>query len=525
MLRMIRGRFSSPSSCITETLSDRRRVRSRALLLVALSSLKRCYHTNAVVFRHRFMCTVSAALLTCSPVHAALSGLQKNPPPDHKQLERKFQTASEEYEAGHYAAAAARLEELLPDLPESFEVQELLALTYSAESQDRKATEYFETAVRLRPGSAAARTNLAANLVRIGQSARAEEEFKRALKIDPGDFQASHNLGEFYVQAGRISEAAPYLERAQEIDPASYENGYDLSLAYIEIGKFSEARQLVQGLLKRKDTAELHNLLAQIEEKNENFVVAANEFATAAHMDPSESNLFDWGSELLVHRTLDLAIDVFRRAADLYPRSSRLAIGFGIALYSRGNYDDAVKSLLRAADLNPSDPRCYQFLSKAYDSSPSQAEEVIERFRRFSELQPQNAHALYYYAITMWKGKRTQDTSFDFAPIESLLKKAVALDPALAEAHFQLGNLYSDQSKYSEAVPQYVQALERSPNLADAHYRLGQAYVHTGEKARAQEQFQVYQQLRSQQMAELDRQRAEIRQFVYSERDTGPAKP
>src|SRR5579863_593399 len=95
MLRMIRGRFSLPSSCITETLNDRGRARSRALRLVALSSLKRCYHTNAVVFRRRFMCTVSAALLTCSPVHAALSVLQKNPLPDHEQLERKFQTASE----------------------------------------------------------------------------------------------------------------------------------------------------------------------------------------------------------------------------------------------------------------------------------------------------------------------------------------------------------------------------------------------------------------------------------------------
>ena len=39
-----------------------------------------------------------------------------------------------------------------------------------------------------------------------------------------------------------------------------------------------------------------------------------------------------------------------------------------MALYSRGNYDVAVKSLLKAADLNPSDPRCYLFLSKAYDS-------------------------------------------------------------------------------------------------------------------------------------------------------------
>ena len=64
-----------------------------------------------------------------------------------------------------------------------------------------------------------------------------------------------------------------------------------------------------------------------------------------------------------------------------------------MALYSRGKYDDAVKALLAAADLNPADPRCYLFLSKAYDSSPNQAEDVIQRFRRFYELQPGNGLA------------------------------------------------------------------------------------------------------------------------------------
>jgi len=470
------------------------------------------------------MCTVAVALLACSPVHAARGAQQKTLPQSSQQFEQRFQKASEEYEAGRYAVAAAQLEALLKELPQSFEVHELLALTYSAESQDSKANQHFDAAARIRPSSAAAHTNLAANLVRLGQSARAEGEFKRALKIDPSGFQANHDLGEFYAQSGRIGAAIPFFEQAQGIDPASYENGYDLSLAYLETGKLPEATQLVQGLLKNKNTAELHNLLAQIEEKSENFVVAANEFEAAAHMEPSESNLFDWGSELLVHRTLDPAIDVFRRATELHPRSARLAIGFGIALYSRGNYDEAVRSLLRAADLNPSDPSCYQFLSKAYDSSPSQADEVIERFRRFSDLQPQNARASYYYAISMWKGKRAQTENFDFAPIEKLLKKAVSLDPTFAEAHFQLGNLYSDQGKYTEAVPEYTQALERNANLADAHYRLGQAYVHTGDKTRAQEQFQVYQQLRSQQMADLDRQKAEIRQFVYSEKESESAK-
>jgi tetratricopeptide (TPR) repeat protein len=242
-------------------------------------------------------------------------------------------------------------------------------------------------------------------------------------------------------------------------------------------------------------------------------------------MDPTESNLFDWGSELLLHRTLGPAVEVFQQASERYPTSQRLVIGLGMALYARGNYDDAVKSLLKAADLNPSDPGCYLFLSKAYDSSPSQADEVIKRFRRFAELQPQNARALYYYAMSLWKGKRAQDPSLDLHQIQSLLKKSLAVDPKLAEAHLQLGNLYSDQTKYAEAIPEYVRALELNADLADAHYRLGQAYVRTGEKDRAQEQFQVYQRLREQQLADLDKQRAEIRQFVYSVKDSPSAKP
>jgi len=51
-----------------------------------------------------------------------------------------------------------------------------------------------------------------------------------------------------------------------------------------------------------------------------------------------------------------------------------------------GNYDDAVKAFIRGADLNPSDERCYKFLARAYDSSPSQAADVIERYRISSEI-------------------------------------------------------------------------------------------------------------------------------------------
>jgi tetratricopeptide (TPR) repeat protein len=466
----------------------------------------------------RFRLTILCSLLTCA-TFAAAEDNQK------QKLDRQFQSAVAQYDAGQFAEAAAQLEDLLPHVPNNFEVEELLGLTYSALSQDTKAIEHLEAAARLKPDSAAARTNLAASLSHSGKVELAGEQFRKALELEPRDYTANHNLGEFYVQSGKIADARPLLERAQRINPSAYDNGYDLAMADLLTGRLGEARQLVQSMLQSKNTGELHNLLAQIEEKDGKFVAAANEFGTAAHMDPSEDNLFDWGSELLLHRTYEPAIDVFRQATRLFPDSPRLQIGLGMALYSRGLYEEAVKALLTAADLNPSDPRCYLFLSKAYDSSPNQAEDVIQRFRRYSELEPSNALAQYYYAMSLWKGKQAEGSGLNPQAVEALLKKAVALDEKLPEAHVQLGNLYANQHEYGKSIPEYVRALELNPNLPDAHYRLGTDYVHVGQKDRAQSEFDLYQKLRAQHLAEVDKERAEVQQFVYSAKTAPSTKP
>src|SRR5229473_1726499 len=221
---------------------------------------------------------------------------------DREGLDREFQAAVAQYDSGQYAAAALRLEGILHQVTESFEVHELMGLVYSGQSEDAKANPHF----------------------------------KKAVELEPRNFDATHNLGELYVRSGKVAKAAPYLEQAQRIDPSSYDNGYDLALAYILTTRLADARQLVHDLLEVRNTAELHNLLGEIEEKDGKFVAAANEYEIAAHADPSESNLFDWGSELLLHRTLGPAVEVFQQASERYPKSARLAIGLGMALYARG---------------------------------------------------------------------------------------------------------------------------------------------------------------------------------------------
>ena len=287
-------------------------------------------------------------------------------------------------------------------------------------------------------------------------------------------------------------------------------------MAYQETGRLPQARVQIQKLLQQKDTAELHNLLAEVEEKAGDFVAAVNQYELAAHMDPSESNLFDWGGELLVHQTPDPAIEVFSQGLKRYPTSARLAIGLGLALDLRGSFDEAVKALVRGADLDPSDPRAYSVLSKAYDRAPAQADEVVECFHRFANLRPRDAQAAFYYAMSLWKGRRQETSPAYLDQVESLLKRSVALNPSFPDAHLQLANLYSQRHKFAEAVPEYQEALRLSPNLPDAHFRLGQAYVHLGQKDLADKEFQIHQQLYAQQLADDDKRRSEIQQFVNS---------
>jgi tetratricopeptide (TPR) repeat protein len=442
----------------------------------------------------------------------------------NQDLDRQYQLAVANYDAGRYQEAAAQLEKLLPYATKSSTVHELLGMVYVSLSEPDKAIEQLKVAVELKPDWADARTNFGAALLQSGKSSLASEQFRAALHLEPQNYDANHDLGELYARAGRVADAQPLLQTAYQLHPDAYDNSYDLAMADFLLGRLDDSRHLVDDLVKTQNAAELHNLLAQIDEKEEKYVDAANEYEMAAHLDPTEDNLFDWGSEMLLHGTYEAAIPIFQAAVERFPDSPRLQIGLGLALYSRGKYDEAVTALLKAAALTPADSRCYYFLSKAFDSSPNQADAVIEAFRRYAALEPQNGLAQYYYALSLWQGHRSQASAADLETVESLLTKAISLSDQLPEAYVQLGDIYADQHLYEKSIPEYEHALALNPDLSDAHYRLGTDYVHVGEKDKAQQEFAVYQKLRAEQLAEVEKERAEVKQFVLSAKTPASAQ-
>jgi Flp pilus assembly protein TadD len=297
--------------------------------------------------------------------------------------------------------------------------------------------------------------------------------------------------------AAAVSLAAPSSDTPKGGD-ASIELEVKRALHYLQTGEPARAAELIRSLLPRRDTAELRNLLGDAEEAAGDLLAAAEEFQKAAHMDPTEEHLFDWGNNLLRLRAYEPASQVLAEAVKRYPQSARLQVGLGIAEYSRGRYDDAVRSFCAAADLDPSDPRPYVFLGEMYGVSPDLADEVTRRLALLVRTHPENALGHFHYAMSLWKGRADPAAPVDLGQVESLLKRAVALDPKLALAHFRLGVLCFDQGRYADAARRFREALRLQPDLADARYRLAQVYVRTGEKALAERELEAFRKLGSQ---------------------------
>jgi tetratricopeptide (TPR) repeat protein len=328
------------------------------------------------------------------------------------------------------------------------------------------------------------------------EAAAIERRLTDAARRTPEGFDAQYALASFYLQQGRLETAIGHLERAQAIDPANYASGYDLALALIETGKVDRARQQISRMLAAKETGELHNLLGDLEERAGNLLGAAEAYQRAAHMDATEEHLFDWGNNLVALKALEPAEQVFDAAVVRFPKSARLHVGRGIAQYSRGRYEEAVRSFCTASDLAPLDPRPHQFLGEMYGVAPELGADVTRRLARFVKGQPRNALAHFHYAMSLWKGQPAGASLPDLKGVETLLRRAVALDSALAEAWLQLGILLSEQQRYAEAIQTLRRATKLQPELAQAHYRLAQAYQRTGQPALAAKELEIFERLK-----------------------------
>ena len=318
--------------------------------------------------------------------------------------------------------------------------------------------------------------------------------------------------GEYFFRHQRWQESAYWLSKAYSLTGESEKIGYELACARLQAGDLQRAKQLLQSMSQRSDAARIHTLLGAVEEQEKNYSDAAHEYYRAAEIDPSESNLFDLANLLLQHKQyvgyLPESVKFFRYGVSKYPKSAKLRVGLGVALYASDDYDEAVSVLCQAVDLAPNDPRPLTFLGMARKVSPELAKQVDSRLKDFAQRYPKNAAANYEYALSLWE-RGGGELGHSLAQIETLLQQAITSAPQWYEPYYQLGLVYESEKRYREAIQDMRKASALEPAFGPAHFHLAVLYKRVGDGTRAEQESALARRLNN----------AEIKDSMLQEAD------
>jgi tetratricopeptide (TPR) repeat protein len=383
---------------------------------------------------------------------------------------------------------------------------------------------------RLRTGEALAKEtlNLQADALKTApdsNSSESESSLRIAWQQNPRGFDGNHRLGELYFHSQRYGEAVPLLDAAYRANPEDHGNAFDLVSALKEAGDLAPARARLQQILAngkqlgKADEADFHRLLGDVDEKLGDPLAAEKEYEGAAGLDPSEQNYFAWGSELLLHGAAAPAIEVFGKGVRMHSHSSRMLSGLGAALFMSGSAAEAAQRLCQASEVEPASTAPYLFLGKMQEATSTPLACAEQKLARFAEMQPENALANYYYALALWKQNRGSENPKALEQARSLFQKASAIDPKLDVAYLQLGNVEFALGSSAGAIRNYERAIAQNPESSEAHYRLGIACKKAGDEARARREFDLYKQLDKSEAVKVERQRRELRQFLFVLKD------
>lgn len=136
---------------------------------------------------------------------------------------------------------------------------------------------------------------------------------------------------------------------------------------------------------------------------------------------------------------------------------------YGHTLALLGRNADAIRALERATDLDPGDADALYSLASVWRDS-GDAARAVELYRRVTALRPQ-AHAA-------WVALADLHAEADADEAEALYERALAIAPASAEAHYNLGNLLLRCGRADDAIERYRSALAIQPSFVRAYSNL-----------------------------------------------------
>ncbi|MET0343495.1 MAG: tetratricopeptide repeat protein [Polyangiales bacterium] len=152
--------------------------------------------------------------------------------------------------------------------------------------------------------------------------------------------------------------------------------------------------------------------------------------------------------------------------------------------------EDVVRTLQRHGELDPRRRAAYDCYLEGcrLDEDENTFAQAEDMYRRAVELDPELANALTNLGNVRFRRGFPQDA-------EELYRRALAIDSDQPEAYYNLGFLYYERGDAGAAVPCFERAIETDPAFADAHFNLAMALEEVGRRLTAKRHWGVYLQL------------------------------
>jgi len=416
---------------------------------------------------------------------------------------------------GDLAAAVRELDTAVHLDPDNATAHENLGAVLLARGDRAQAVGQLQAAVALAPRQPSVLMTLLKAQLASREFAQARATVSRIADLAPPTVDPYAALGTLQAEAGDWSGAIQSFEKALAREPKSPDLHYNLALAQQKSGNLEGAREILETMQRENDRGEIENLLGQVYEDERQYVKAAQALQRAIKLEPAnESYRFDFALELLKHRSYDVAIAVSEQAISDFPSSMRLRLIQGVSYFGRGLYDDSVGTFFEAARRFPDEELPLFCLAQAARVTGDKTEEVQSLVSAYSKRHPTQPWPLYFLGqLASQMGEATGHRA-DLEHAGVLLRKSVALDSNYAEAHFELGNVYSRLSQWRDAAEEYRKAIKLKQSMPEAHYRLATVYRHLGNSASARSELQAHQRLTQAESARSQRDQ-DVQVFLF----------
>jgi tetratricopeptide (TPR) repeat protein len=416
---------------------------------------------------------------------------------------------------GDFATAESLLRALHSRHPGVFAIDESLGLLHVQQENFEAALPLLKDAAAEQPNSDAAHANFGAALYRLHRDKDALAEFQIAARLNPGNANTQESLGRLLMEQHRPAEAAHAFAAALKLNPDGAGLVLDRAQALLDSGQPQTAVSELTAMPNVEQSASAQLLLGDAEEKLGSYQRAAEHYARAVELDPTEANVWALGVEFLRHWTFDPAIKEFEAAATKFPNSTRIKLGLGAAYFGGAKYAESIPVFADLLVADPDNALYAELLGMACTSVAQANKERCSALVDFAQAHPRNAKVSTYAASMLL----TESSDSDRAALAGkLLTNALAVDPGSADAHYQMGLLKQNQGDWAGSVPSLEKAIALKPDLAQAHYRIALAYWRTGRKQEGQAEMELQKKYSKQEKEDMDKRLRQITTFIVDVR-------